>query len=119
MPPSGFWVFAVLCVFMGISAPLFGAPLTALFQGLIDPSKLGRVMSLYMAMTTLVAPIGLLAAGPLAQITGVAPWFALSGAVMFLTGLPLWLLPAVRRLDRLVATQQAPPRVAVAEAEEL
>ncbi|NLT36275.1 MAG: MFS transporter [Gaiellales bacterium] len=117
LPPSGFWVFAVLCVFMGISAPLFGAPLTALFQGLIDPSKLGRVMSLYMAMTTVVAPVGLLAAGPLAENTGVAPWFALSGALMFLTGLPVWLLPAVRRLDRLVATQQATPQVAVAEGE--
>lgn len=117
LPSSGFWVFAVLCIFMGLSAPLFGAPLTALFQGLVDPSKLGRVMSLYMAMTMLVAPVGLLAAGPLAEVTGVAPWFALSGALMFLTGLPVWLLPAVRRLDRLVGAQQAAAQVAVAEAE--
>lgn len=116
LPSSGFWVFAVLCVFMGASAPLFGAPLTALFQGLIDPAKLGRVMSLYMAMTTLVAPVGLLAAGPLAEITGVAPWFALSGALMFLTGLPVWLLPAVRRLDQVASAQQVETAEAAAEA---
>ncbi len=103
LPSSAFWAFAVLCVAMGVSAPMFGAPLTAMFQTLIDPAKLGRVMSLYMTMTMLVAPIGLAFAGPLAEKTGVAPWFAISGALIAVLGVLLRAIPSVRALDALVA----------------
>lgn len=100
LPPSGFWGFAGLCVIMGVSVPLFGAPLTAIFQTLVEPSRLGRVMSLYMTMVTLVAPLGLVLAGPLAERTGISPWFAVSGVLLCAAGLVLRFLPAVRELDR-------------------
>ncbi len=103
LPPTAFWVFAGLSVIMGVSVPLFGAPLTAMFQTFIDPSKLGRVMSLYMTMALAVSPLGLLLAGPVAEKTGVALWFAVSGILIFITGLFVWVLPAPRRLGR-VAT---------------
>ncbi|MHB1452246.1 MAG: MFS transporter [Coriobacteriia bacterium] len=96
---SGFWVFAALCIVMGVSAPLFGAPIMAMFQRLVDPAKLGRVMSLYMTIAMLAAPIGLLVAGPLAERIGVAHWFALSGMLIVIAGLVTWSLPAVRQLD--------------------
>ncbi|MGV8083789.1 MAG: MFS transporter [Coriobacteriia bacterium] len=102
LPGSAFWAFAVLCVAMGVSVPLFGAPITAMFQLLIEPSRLGRVMSLYMTITMLVSPIGLLFAGPLAERSGVAVWFALSGALIAVTGLAVSALPAVRSLDAAV-----------------
>ena len=108
LPPTAFWVFAGLSVIMGVSVPLFGAPLTAMFQTLIDPSKLGRVMSLYMTMALAVSPLGLLLAGPVAEETGVAFWFAISGTLIFLTGLFVWVLPAPRRLGR-IATFGAGP----------
>lgn len=99
LPTSAFWVFVVLCVVMGFSVPLFGAPITAMFQGLIDPAKLGRVMSLYMTIAMLAAPIGLLVAGPLAERVGVARWFAISGVLIAVMGIVAWSLPAVRKLD--------------------
>jgi len=99
LPASAYWIFVLLCVVMGFSVPLFGAPITALFQGLIDPAKLGRVMSLYMTIAMLMAPVGLLVAGPLAERVGVARWFAISGALIAATGVVTWLLPAVRELD--------------------
>jgi DHA3 family macrolide efflux protein-like MFS transporter len=102
LPSSAFWAFAILCVAMGVSAPMFGAPLTAMFQTLIDPAKLGRVMSLYMTMSMLVAPAGLALAGPLAEKTGVAPWFAISGALIAASGLLLRAIPSVRGLDAAV-----------------
>ena len=80
LPPTAFWVFAGLSVIMGVSVPLFGAPLTAMFQTFIDPAKLGRVMSLYMTMALAVSPLGLLLAGPVAEETGVAFWFAVSAS---------------------------------------
>lgn len=111
LPSSAFWAFAVLCVLMGVSVPLFSAPLTAMFQLLIEPSRLGRVMSLYMTITLLVSPVGLIVAGPLAQRTGVATWFAISGALIALSGLAILAIPAIRALDasmRLKMAEQPP-----------
>lgn len=112
LPASGFWVFVLLCVVMGVSVPLFGAPITAMFQTLIDPAKLGRVMSLYMTIAMLVSPVGLLVAGPLAETIGVAGWFALSGALIALTGLVTWSLPAVRGLDAALRAATVAPEAA-------
>ena len=108
LPVSAFWVFVALCVLMGIAVPVFSAPITALFQGLIDPAKLGRVMSLYMTIAMLTAPFGLLVAGPVAEEVGVAWWFAISGALIAGTGLVAVALPAVRGLDRALASATAP-----------
>lgn len=107
LPTSGYWVFVVLCVFMGFSVPLFGAPITAMFQGLVDPAKLGRVMSLYMTIAMLMAPIGLLFAGPLAEQVGVGRWFAISGVLIAVMGLVAWSIPAVRGLDAAMAEATA------------
>lgn len=99
LPSSAFWGFAALSIAMGFSAPMFGAPITAMFQTLIDPSKLGRVMSLYMTLSMLVAPVGLLLAGPLAEQTGVATWFAITGVLIVVCALVALALPAIRALD--------------------
>lgn len=113
LPSSAFRVFVVLCVAMGFSAPLFAAPITAMFQLLIDPSKLGRVMSLYMTISMLAAPLGLLAAGPLAERLGVAPWFAISGALIALCGVAVLGLRAVRELDDTIDAATQAQKVAV------
>ena len=107
LPSSGFWAFVGLCVAMGLTVPLFGAPLTAMFQLLIDPSRLGRVMSLYMTISMLAAPLGLVVAGPLAETTGVAWWFAISGALIAVTGAASLAIPAVRELDVVMRAKSA------------
>ena len=107
LPASGFWVFVVFCVVMGIAVPLFAAPITAIFQTLIDPAKLGRVLALYATIALLAAVPGLLLAGPLAERTGIAVWFAISGGAVLVTGLLPWVIPAVRRLDPAMARAQS------------
>lgn len=103
LPASAFWAFVALSVGMGFSAPMFGAPITAMFQTLIDPSKLGRVMSLYMTLSMLVAPVGLMFAGPLAEMTGVATWFAISGVLIVACAMVAMAIPAIRALDSAMA----------------
>ena len=100
LPASGFWAFVVFCVVMGIAVPLFAAPITAIFQTLMDPAKLGRVLGLYATIALLAAVPGLLLAGPLAERTGIAVWFAISGAAVLVTGLLPWAISAVRRVAR-------------------
>lgn len=108
LPPAAFWAFAMLSVGMGFSAPLFGAPITAMFQTLIDPAKLGRVMSLYMTLSMLVAPVGLLLAGPLAERTGVATWFALTGVLIVSCAVVARAVPAIQTLDDAMALAMNP-----------
>lgn len=109
LPSSAFRVFVALSVAMGFSAPLFGAPITAMFQTLIDPAKLGRVMSLYMTLSMLVAPAGLLLAGPLAERTGVAAWFAVSGVLIAACAGVMFALPSIRGLDAAMAEAASGP----------
>lgn len=116
LSPSMFVAFVIVCVVMGLSAPLFSAPLTALFQTLIDPAKLGRVMSLYVTVTLIVSPLGLLLAGPLAQRFGVAAWFSAAGVLIAAIGAGVWFSPSVRVLDTHMAENEAMAADAVPEA---
>ncbi|MDF2614852.1 MAG: Antiporter protein [Clostridia bacterium] len=82
LPAYGFIAFVILTAMMGISAPLFSGPYFALLQSKIDPSVLGRVMSVVNSMMLIATPAGLLVAGPGAEIIGVPKWFLLSGVLI-------------------------------------
>ncbi len=91
LPPDMqyFWAFAVLCAFMGASGNLYNIPYTAYLQQNVPPEEMGRVFSLIMSLTSLAMPLGLLIAGPVSEVEGVAFWFLVSGifimAVTFLS----------------------------------
>lgn len=53
---------------------------------MLRPGRFIRPAKLYMTTAMLMASIGLLLAGPLAERVGVAYWFASSGALMAATG---------------------------------
>ena len=84
MPPTGFAAFAVLCVFMGISAPFYTGPQMALMQEKIDPSLLGRVFGLYGSISAAAMPLGLLLSGLFADAAGIHTWFFISGLAILL-----------------------------------
>ena len=98
LPSSWFPAFAVVCLGMGLSVPLFSAPATALYQTLIDPALLGRVTSLVATMTLAATPVGLLAAGPLAERLGLPLWFSISGILILAVGVFCLWSPAIRSL---------------------
>lgn len=100
LPPSGFTVFAVLCVFMGLSVPFYTGPQMALMQEKIPPEYLGRVFGLYGSITSFAMPIGLVLSGLFADRLGIHTWFALTGAAcLLLTGVTLC-LRSVRQIDK-------------------
>ncbi|MBS5450580.1 MAG: MFS transporter [Coriobacteriia bacterium] len=120
LPPNAFVAFVILMAPEAVVAALYYTPLMALIQRLIEPQLLGRVMALYMAGSSIVAPIALLISGPLADAWGVAAWFAVCGAGMLIVGIAMWLTPSVRgldalaqrRADELAAAQAAQPEPA-------
>ena len=97
LPASGFIAFVVCCAIMGFSAPFYGVQ-TAIFQEMVRPEYLGRVFSLSLSTMSLAMPLGLIAAGCFADMTGVETWFAISG--IFIAGIAVVgaVLPSIKEL---------------------
>ena len=97
LPASGFIAFVVCCAIMGFSAPFYGVQ-TAIYQEMVRPEYLGRVFSLSLSTMSLAMPLGLIAAGCFADMTGVETWFAISG--IFIVGIAVVgaVLPSIKEL---------------------
>lgn len=99
LPPSGFWLFAALCVVMGLSCPIYNAPVTALMQERVPPEYLGRVFGLYGSVCSLAMPIGLILSGAFADRVGTPRWFVITGALCVLLAVGMYLTPSIRNID--------------------
>lgn len=99
LPASGFWFFAVCCVLMGLSVPMYNAPGTALYQERIAPEYLGRVFGLYGSICSLAMPVGLALSGIFADRVGTPKWFVISGALIVLLAVGMYALPSIREID--------------------
>jgi DHA3 family macrolide efflux protein-like MFS transporter len=75
LTPSGFTLFVVCCVGMGLSVPFYSGVQTVLFQERIKPEYLGRVFSLTGSIMSFAVPIGLILSGFFADKIGVNRWF--------------------------------------------
>lgn len=97
LPAEDFIVFVVCCAIMGFSAPFYGVQ-TAIYQEMVSPEYLGRVFSLSLSTMSLAMPLGLIAAGCFADMTGVETWFAISG--IFIAGIAVVgaVLPSIKEL---------------------
>lgn len=82
LPYNAFWVFIVLCFFMGGSVPFMQVPFMAYIQETIAPDKMGKVFSLIMMAVTSMTPLGLLIAAPISEIIGINWWFFFSGIAL-------------------------------------
>ncbi|MDR2252396.1 MAG: MFS transporter [Bifidobacteriaceae bacterium] len=103
LPASGFPAFIALTAVMGFVAAFYNSPLTTLTQRHVPEAKLGRAMGLFHAAISLATPVGLAIAGIVAERTGIARWFLISGLVVTaLSVLPL-AMSSVRALDRATA----------------
>lgn len=100
LPPSGFWVFTVLSLVIGLAAPLYNGVIAAVIQQQVPPEFLGRVFSLMAGISALAAPIGLGLSGALGEVLGVRQWFVISGAVTTLSGVCYLLWPSLRAIGK-------------------
>lgn len=91
--PNQFWL-AVVAIFFAASAnPLNNASVMALLQSRIPQHMQGRVLSLASSMVSITIPISLAIAGPLAEITGVHPWYWIGTFGLILISLLFFIKP--------------------------
>jgi DHA3 family macrolide efflux protein-like MFS transporter len=67
---------------LGSAAAQFAFP--AYVQAAVRPEALGRVLTPITSPMSLAIPVGLVAAGPVAKVVGVASWFTISGVAILL-----------------------------------
>lgn len=99
LPSSFFITYAVLTIGQGLAVPLFTGPFTVLIQTQFESVYLGRVFALYGSLSQFPAIIGLLFAGFIADEIGVEKLFLFGGIIVMLTGVSLFFIPAVQRVE--------------------
>jgi DHA3 family macrolide efflux protein-like MFS transporter len=83
LAPAGWFPLAVGgMLLMGAMLPIVNGSAFALVQTVVPAGMQGRVLTLMMSLSMVVAPLGLAAAGPLADVVGVQTWYLAAGALM-------------------------------------
>lgn len=94
-PANAFWLALVASIFAGFMNPIVNGSFGAVLQASIAPEMQGRVFALVMSGSMAMAPLGLIVAGPVAEATGVRPWFWVAGSVCALMAAVSFLIPPV------------------------
>ncbi|MGD9100468.1 MAG: MFS transporter [Anaerolineae bacterium] len=99
LPASAFVLAVGGGVLAGAMSVFANAPIHATVQAAVTPEMQGRVFTLMGSLSGAMAPLGLIVAGPAADVLGVRTWYVVGGAVVTLIGLLSFFIPAVVYLD--------------------
>lgn len=95
----GFYWFAGLNVLSGIMVPFYSTLSMTMIQQSYPPEHLGRILGMINSLMSIASPIGLIFAGPLADMIGVEKLFLIGGLGALVCGVAMWLTPSVRTYD--------------------
>lgn len=95
-PANGLWVGMTGLIIAGFMTPIVTGSLFAVMQTSVPPIMQGRVFTLMRSGFSSAPLIGLVIAGPLAEIWGVQPWFIIAGIAMLLIGAAGFFLEEIR-----------------------
>jgi DHA3 family macrolide efflux protein-like MFS transporter len=94
--PATAFPLAVGAMFLaGLANPIANGPLFAALQASVDPEMQGRIFTLIGSFASAMSPLGLIAAGPVADHLGVQTWFLIGGIVTLVMALTMFPIPAV------------------------
>ncbi|MFL2020349.1 MFS transporter [Weissella hellenica] len=96
---TGFLWFAALNIIEGIAAPFFTTLLMAMIQQSYSAEELGRILGVLNSLLNLAGPIGLIFAGPLADVIGIERLFVIAGIGAAICGVVAVLMPITRQYD--------------------
>ncbi|MFQ5831506.1 MAG: MFS transporter [Candidatus Thorarchaeota archaeon] len=107
LTPSSFFSMAVGGLLLaGIMIPMASGSLMAILQAVVPPDMQGRVFSVIVSLSPLMAPIGLALAGPVADALGASTWFLISGVGIILIGLVGRFIPTIMQMEEVVNSER-------------
>ncbi len=98
-PPTMFWLGLVSVFFVGFAVSMVDAPISAMLQATVPAQMQGRVFGLLGSLFSFTTPIGLMIAGPVADVTGVPFLFLLAGVLCTVTALGGLLVRPLLRIE--------------------
>ena len=84
---------------IALIVPFVNGPVQAILQATIAADYQGRVFTLMGSLAGGMAPIGLLLASPVAEVTGVRAWYVTAGLVCSTMGVAGFLMPSLLRIE--------------------
>jgi DHA3 family macrolide efflux protein-like MFS transporter len=98
--PANLFLGAVVGIFFaGFMLPIVNGPLMATLQATVDRDMQGRVFTLVTSIATAMTPLGLIIAGPIADLIGVRAWYIIGGVICTSMGILGFFIPAVLYLE--------------------
>jgi DHA3 family macrolide efflux protein-like MFS transporter len=98
-PAHALWLAVGAMFLAGFMMVIVNGSLFAMLQAVVPAAMQGRVFTVVLSGSGLMAPLGLALAGPLAEALGVRAWFVVGGAVMVMMGLGALLVPAIMQIE--------------------
>jgi DHA3 family macrolide efflux protein-like MFS transporter len=106
-PANGFPVALGAMFFAWFMNPIANGSLMAVLQVIVPADMQGRVFTLLQSAAGAMIPLGLVIAGPLAEVLGVQIWFLVAGIAMAVMGIGALFVPAITRLDSIADQKSA------------
>lgn len=91
--------FLLALLVVGAMSAMVNGPIQAVLQATIAAGMQGRVFALYGSLASLVAPLGLALAAPVAEWVGVGAWYLAGGACAVVLGAAGLFAPALSEIE--------------------
>jgi DHA3 family macrolide efflux protein-like MFS transporter len=98
-PAGAFWLAVGAMFLAGFMTVIVNGSIFAMLQAVVPPEVQGRVFTVVLSGSGMMAPLGLAIAGPVADALGVRAWFVAGGAVMVMMGVGALCVPAIMRIE--------------------
>lgn len=98
-PAALFWLAVVAMLMAGLTNSMTNGPIFAIMQATVSPQMQGRVFTLLTSLASMIAPLGLIIAGPVADTIGVRSWYLFGGVVTLLAAVGSAFIPALMHIE--------------------
>jgi len=99
VPSNLFWLGVVSAFLAASMVPMVNGPIHAILQSSVEPEMQGRVFTLAGSLSSAMAPLGLIIAGPVADAIGVQSWYVIGGLACILMAVVGYSIPAVMNIE--------------------
>lgn len=100
VPTSGFYIALTFLFLSGTMNPIVNGSLFAALQANVPADMQGRIFTLIMSGSSAMAPLGLIIAGPVADLWGTQFWILLGGIITVIMGLSIWFMPTLMNFEQ-------------------
>ena len=99
--PADMFLVGIGFVFVfGFMNAIGNSSFFSVLQTVIPHEMQGRVLTLVMATSIAVSPIGLVIAGPVAELFGIRFWFVIAGVTILIGSLMGFMVPGLKDLEK-------------------